>query len=284
VERREAACRAELKLNRRLAPDIYLDVRPLTLGPAGFAIGGRGPVVDWLVAMRRLDTTRMLDHALLTGNVRRSDIGRVAHLLVSFYRRVRPVFPSPAVDLVRWRRSVALNRRILLDPRFALPAGEIKLIDRAQRDFLDQRGALRAARIRLGYVRDGHGDLRPEHIYIGDRIAIIDCLEFSRQLRAVDSLDEIAYLDIECERLGAAWVGAEIRHGMDAMLGPAPKELYSFYRCYRACLRARLSIAHLLEPSPREPERWPATTKAYLAIAAREARRLERCLRRRACP
>lgn len=282
IARREAACRAELRLNRRLAPDVYVDVLPLTLGIDGLAIAGRGPAVDWLVVMRRLDATRVLDHALQVGGVRRSDINRLARVLARFYRHTRPVFPQPEADLMRWRQSLALNRRILLDIRFALPAGQIRLIDRAQRNFLCRCAALRASRIRHGYIRDGHGDLRPEHIYLGETIDIIDCLEFSAQLRAVDPLDEIAYLSVECERLGASWVGEEIKHRLATTLGRgASEDLYRFYRCHRASLRARLSIAHLMEPNPRSPERWPELAKAYLKIAARDALRLNQSLRRR---
>jgi aminoglycoside phosphotransferase family enzyme len=282
LERRKAACFAELRLNKRLAPEVYLDVKPLTLEATSLALDGRGPVVEWLVVMQRLDSRRMLDQALQTGRVDRTDIRRLARVLTGFYRHARPVFPRPAVDLIRWRRALSANRNILLDSQFALPAGEIRQIDQALRDFLQRRAALRAARIRRGHIRDGHGDLRPEHIYLGDGIAIIDCLEFSAELRAVDSLDEVAYLSVECERLGARWVGEELRRCLAPTLGRASEDLYRFYRCYRASLRARLSIAHLLEPQPREPERWPAMAKAYLEIAAKEARALERSLRRRA--
>ena len=114
------------------------------------------------------------------------------------------------------------------------------------------------ARLRHRRIVSGHGDLRPEHIWLGDTVRIIDCLEFNPRLRVVDPFDEVAYLSLECERLGAAWVGAFIERRMKRMLrdGPA-EELFTFYRCHRATLRARLAIAHLLEEHPRTPEKWP---------------------------
>ena len=119
---------------------------------------------------------------------------------------------------------------------------------------------------------DGHGDLRPEHIWLGDPVRIIDCLEFNAQLRACDPFDEIAFLSLECERLGAAWAGEHIRRRMRALRDGPPEELFFFYRCHRATLRARLAIAHLLEPDPRTPEKWPRLARPYLRSRLRTRR------------
>ncbi len=116
---------------------------------------------------------------------------------------------------------------------------------------------------------------------MGDPIRIIDCLEFSPGLRANDPLDEIAFLDLECERLGAPEAGRRIRAKvLRALNEPNAEVLYRFYRCHRAMLRARLAIAHLLEPSPRTPEKWPRLARAYLGLAKRDATEIERSLRR----
>ena len=127
---------------------------------------------------------------------------------------------------------------------------------------------------------DAHGDLRPEHIWLGDPVRIIDCLEFNRSLRAVDPFDEIAFLCIECERLGGAWAAEYIkRRARLTLSGGLSEELFTFYRCHRATLRARLTIAHLLEPNPRTVEKWPRLARTYLRLAANDARRLDRLLR-----
>ena len=112
---------------------------------------------------------------------------------------------------------------------------------------------------------------------------IIDCLEFNPRLRAVDPFDEIAFLSLECDRLGAGWAGKYIaRRVMRGLRDGLSEELFLFYRCHRAMLRARLAIAHLLEPNPRTPDKWPRLARAYLRIAAADAIRLERSLKRRA--
>lgn len=282
LERREAACRAELRLNRRLAPHVYVEVAPLTLGKLGLAIDGAGVAVDFLVVMRRLDQRLMLENALINGSLRRAALDRLVAILVSFYTRARPSLVDPASFLADWRRKIADNRRVLSDRSLKLDFGVLARIDRAQRRFVDECARLLIERIVRRRVVDGHGDLRPEHIWLGTPMAIIDCLEFSPALRAIDPFDEIAFLDIECRRLGAAWPGPYLATRIDRRLGDRlPEPLFAFYRCYRAATRARLAFAHLLEPHPREPEKWPAQGRAYLAIALSEAHIIERFLSER---
>jgi aminoglycoside phosphotransferase family enzyme len=275
---RETACRAEYRLNQRLAPDVYEAVLPLVGTPDGLRLGGPGPVVDWVVVMRRLDPAHSLEARLSSGDVADSDLDRLAQTLTRFYRQARRV-PTPAARaLAGWRAALRANEAVLLDPTLGLPAGLVRHLCGVARRFLRCRRALLASRARR--VVDAHGDLRPEHVWIGSPVRIIDRLEFSAALRAVDPLDEIAFLDMECERLGAPDVGERIRRRVVAGLCDAPPpELYLFYRTYRALLRARLSIAHLLDSAPRTPQKWPRQARLYLAIAALDARRLERLLR-----
>jgi len=280
--RREAACRAELKLNRRLAGDVYLDVVPLCATHVGLSIGGNGAIVDWLVVMRRLDETLMLDRALVAGRIGCLQLDRLAAKLVAFYRRARRFLVLPLEHLAQWQRALSYNRRVLLDSRLGMPAGLVRKLDSVQRRFLACHGNLLVRRVREGGIVDGHGDLRPEHIWLGDRIRVIDCLEFNARLRAADPFDEVAYLSLECERLGARWAGEHIRRRIARALHDSPSDdLFVFYRCHRATLRARLAIAHLLEADPRTPDKWAASARAYLALAAADATKLERSLRTR---
>jgi aminoglycoside phosphotransferase family enzyme len=282
LARREAACRAELRLNRRLAEGIYLDVVPLVAGTCGLALAAPGVPVDWLVVMRRVDEARMLDRVASQGRIETHHLDRIASTLVRFYRRTPRVVVRPADYLTAWRRSASSNRAILLCSRLALPAHQVLRIERVQRRFLSLRAHVLAERVDAHKIVDGHGDLRPEHIWLGDSVKIIDCLEFNAALRAVDPFDEVAYLGLELARLGAGWAGEYLRHRIAAQLGDIiPEELFLFYRCHRAALRARLAIAHLLEPNPRNPALWPRLARAYLGLAADDTVRLESLLTKR---
>jgi aminoglycoside phosphotransferase family enzyme len=280
--RREAACRAEFSLNRRLAPDVYIGVMPLVVSPRGLSLAGAGPIADWLVVMRRLGERWVLEQVLREGRIETSQLDRLVTTLVRFYRRARPAFVTPGSHLAEWSKNLTLNRRILFEARLGLPSGLVRRIDRSQRRFVAECGDKLAARVRRRRIVDGHGDLRPEHVWLDHEVRIIDCLEFNTRLRSVDPFDEIAYLALECERLGAAWVGEYVRKGLERGLHEElPAELFFFYRSYRAALRACLAIAHLFEPRPRTPQKWPRLARAYLDIAARDAAKLETFLRTR---
>lgn len=281
--RRRSACTAEFTLNRRLAPDIYKNVVPLARAGRRLAIGGPGEVVDWLVVMRRLDETQTLENALLTHRLELRQLDPLLSTLARFHRHARKVSVSPQAHVANWHQNLADNRRYLIDPRLGLPIELVRRVDRIQCRFLDQRAGSIAARARRRCIVDGHGDLRPEHIWLGPPVRIIDCLEFNSRLRAVDPLDEMAYLCIECMRLGGERYGKYIERRVAGIPpGGSSQELFAFYRCYRATLRARLAIAHLLEPEPRTPAKWPRVARTYLELASTEATRLQRLLEDRA--
>lgn len=277
--RREKACNAEFTLNRRLAPDVYLGVIALVQTEDSLKLDSTGDVVDWLVKMRRLDEIHTLENALLTKSLRLSQIHRLTSTLRHFYRHADRVLTSGKPPVLAWQRCLSMNFQTLIDARLGLPAGLVRYVDRAQRRFLRDHAEIIEERARGRLVVDGHGDLRPEHIWLNAPIRVIDCLEFNEHLRAVDPCDEIAHLCIECERLGHSWASQVISRDMfSGMRCNVPPNLFSFYRCHRATLRARLAIAHLAEPNPRTPEKWLPLARSYLAIAAADARHLEHSL------
>lgn len=270
LDRRRLACTAELVLNRRLAPDVYKRLAPLTRSGDTLALDGLGEIIDWLVVMRRLDVDRTLERLLLAGRLTPRQLNPLATLLTRFYRRAPRVMISPAAHLERWRSSLAANRSVLFDPRLGLPAALVRRIDRRQREFLQHQTDLLLGRVRRRLIVDGHGDLRPEHIWPEPPVTIIDCLEFNAELREIDPLDELAFLHVECSLLGAARHGAHVvRRVAESLPGGFVPALFAFYCAYRATLRARLAIAHLLEKTPRSPEKWRPLALRYLQAADR---------------
>jgi aminoglycoside phosphotransferase family enzyme len=274
---REANCREEVRLNRRLAPDVYFGVVPLTKKRVnGLALDGRGEVVDWLVEMRRLPQGLMLDRAILEHTVERDcgdlRIDAVADLLIAFYRACPPADISPLSYVQQFAREQAITEAVLRDPRFSLDKGRVDYaLDRVRRGLEEDAGILQD-RVKHGRVVEGHGDLRPEHVCLSDPPVIIDCLEFSRALRLVDPFDELTFLALECARLDAAWIGERlIARCADALVDAPSPRLLEFYWTYRACLRARQALAHLLEPDPREPWKWVPLANRYLALAQARA-------------
>jgi aminoglycoside phosphotransferase family enzyme len=142
-----------------------------------------------------------------------------------------------------------------------------------QRAFVRQHASELAARVAGGRVVEGHGDLRPEHVWLGEPLAVIDCLEFDMELRLQDAADEVGFLALECERAHAPGLGQVLLAAYKAGSGDAvTAELVHFYQSCKACARARLAIAHLREPRYRDSSRWRRRALRYLVLAQRHLR------------
>ncbi|AOF87825.1 hypothetical protein BSY239_2586 [Hydrogenophaga sp. RAC07] len=272
LDDREAFCREELRLNARLAPGIYqglvalvlIDGRPMLVDEP--QVPRRGDVVDWLVHMKRLPRARMLDEAMAHRAVLAGDVDALVRVLTDFYRAAQPANISPMHYVDRLQQDLRLSRSALLDPRWVIP-GAAQAIQQL-RAGLTQHQADLGRRVLSGRIVDGHGDLRPEHVCLLHPPVIIDCVEFSASLRQVDPFDELAFLALECRMAGAGWIGERVMGACARALGDRPsRRVLQLYTAHRALLRARLSLAHLLDPEPRTPERWMPQAKRYVAHA-----------------
>jgi aminoglycoside phosphotransferase family enzyme len=268
----------EVRLNRRLAHDVYIGIVPLTLERGcDLAIAGAGVVVDWLVEMVRLPSRRMLDHRLARGDWCRADINALADRLARFFATARRVNITPTVYLDRFRAECG-------DSRLALQSGggpslrhAAQRVARRVEAFIARRKDLLVQRLVDGRVVEGHGDLRPEHICLGPTPQVIDCLEFRADLRFLDPVDELAFLTMECDRTGARGIGPVLfRCYRLRTHDTPPPALIIFYNVIGALVRARIAILHLQESPVRDPEKWPRRAAEYLAIATRAAHHLDR--------
>jgi aminoglycoside phosphotransferase family enzyme len=274
LEARRADCEEELRLNRRLAPDVYLGVVPLAVTPQGaLQLGGDGVPVEWLVKMRRLPSQLMLYDAIRHGNVTRHDIRRLTLVLADFYRRAEPVALDAAQYRQRLERDIHANREGLTPPEYSMPAGLVQSITARQLAVLARDASLFDARVEERRIVEGHGDLRPEHVCLGPEPLFIDCLEFNREWRLLDPADELSYLAMECEYAGAPWIGEVVFETYrEATTDDPPLALVRFYKAYRATVRAKLSAWHLKDhPNPTDQGKWVARAQRYLELADRYA-------------
>ena len=260
------SCLEELRLNRRLAPDVYLDVVPLTMDAEGeLHLGERGSPVEWLVKMRRLKGELLLDHAMTTQSVTPGTIYRVGRLLADFYCRQPSVQIGPQAYCQRLNEQIESNRRELLAPDLLLPSDRVKRVASIQQDALKTTSRLLAERAERGKIIEAHGDLRPEHIYLGYPPCVIDCLEFERDLRLLDPAEELAFLFIECEQAGHAWIGKQVLDVYRTVSGDTfSPALFQFYSSRRATHRAMIIAWHLRDVQVRDNQDWRALAIAYL--------------------
>lgn len=269
---REHGCREELRLNRRLAPGVYLGALPLVQCKGRLALGKRGHVVDWLVRMRRLPDARMLDRVLARRTLRAEELEKLVAMLVRFFARARRAPMTGESYLGRVRLQVAENRRVLRRAGPRLDQARADIVARLQRQFLRPASSCLAAR--AARLVEGHGDLRAEHVCLGPPLCVIDCLEFSRDLRRLDPLEEIAHLLLEIERLGRPTLAAELlRRLVAARDEPVAAAVVSFYKSHRAATMAKLAVWHLGDAQFPDPRPWLARANSCLRDAERHARR-----------
>lgn len=276
LEQRRLNCLAELRLNQRLARGIYLDVIPLTLSHSGrLELGGNGEPVDWLVRMRRLPRESMLDDAIARRQVDRFQVRRFARVLADFYQHAEVESLTTDEYIRRFKLGIHSNDKALMKSVNLLPGPQISRISNALRRFLLRERDIFDARVEAGRIVEAHGDLRPEHVCLTDPPVFIDCLEFNRRFRVMDSVDELAFLAMECEHAGAPFIGPVLFETYRQCSGDDPPcLLVYFYKAYRAQLRAKLSIWHLRDHDESETDKWVEQTKGYLLLAARSAEEL----------
>ncbi|WP_244514801.1 hypothetical protein [Ensifer sp. LCM 4579] len=269
IAAREFYCNEELRLNRRLAQDTYLAVRPLYCSEDGYLTFKQAErVADWLVEMRRLPTDEMLDARIGASRIAPDEIAGIADRLAHFYRDRTPEIAGGPAYIRHLLEEHEINREMLLRPEFDLATAGIEpLIAWVGAGLSDMRSLIEA-RIAQGRIVEGHGDLRPEHVCLIDPPQVIDCLEFNRAMRIIDPYDEMNYLGLECEVLGAGWITPLLLSALDKVLGERPDDrLIALYGGFRALLRARLCLVHLLEHPVRKPEKWRPLALAYLNAA-----------------
>jgi uncharacterized protein len=276
---REAACREEVRLNARLAPGVYRGLMVLQWRAGRLSVVPesqadlQAATLDWLVWMRRLPAARMLDRVIACGTLKADEIDAVADLLATFFREGTVVPIDGTQYTLRFQREQAISREVLLRPQFRLD-GATHALDRLDAA-LQRHGGLLAQRAAGGHIVDGHGDLRPEHICLSTPPVVVDRLEFNAHLRQTDPLDELAFLALECDLAGAPWVGPRLLKRCAGALGEPAPTLWPLYTAYRALLRARLAMAHLLDPAPRTPQRWAPQAQRYVACASQALQALD---------
>jgi aminoglycoside phosphotransferase family enzyme len=269
LEARRTDCLEELRLNRRLAAPVYLNVVPLAARGAALELEGTGMPVEWLVKMRRLPRAAMLDYAMSAGTVTAEAVDRCMAVLCAFYRSSSPAPLTRDAYRARFARDIAAHGRDLILPAYELPGAAVEATVSRLLGFVTARGDMLNERIAAGRVIEAHGDLRPEHVCLAPEPMFIDCLEFDRGLRLLDTADEAAYLALECVCSGSAAVGGLVlaayrSHARD----DAPDALIAFYQSQRALVRAKLCAWHVNEGlTPPLRTRWLARALRYFEHA-----------------
>lgn len=275
VDRRRDECRAEVELNRPLAGDVYVAAQPVwRLTSGGVCIGERlaagehGTIVDWAVKMRRLPADRTLESLVARGEAAVCHVRSLAATLVRYYATAPRSALTVDEYLAAVERHVRDNLAELSRGEHGLPHCLVERVHAAQLTTLALRRTWFEDRVAAGRIVQGHGDLRPEHVYFVPAPVVIDCLAFSRDLRTLDIADEIAFLAMELRRIGAgALADALIAAYQEGTTDQLPAGLWAFYQAYRACVRAKVAALRAAQLPEGERSAELAVAKAYLDLA-----------------
>jgi aminoglycoside phosphotransferase family enzyme/predicted kinase len=270
LDARRDACCAELQLNRRFSQDIYRDVVAITRDEKGFAWNGRGPAVEYAVWMRRIPDACLMDARLREKTFQKEDSERLIAHLTRCYQEAPHGAMDGEVYGQRLRALIEENRSSLYELALHLkldPEPWLALCSR-QLLFMQVNRNLMTLRAEHGFVIEGHGDLRPEHIVFEDRVSMIDGIEFNRDLRLLDQADELSFLAMECAVMGYPDLGNDIRRRvLQDLNDPAPAELLAFYESYRATVRAKVNALRAEQETGEKRNRTLAVITDYQTIA-----------------
>lgn len=272
-EARHRACLREVELNRRLAPDVYLGVIDVT--------GLDGTVADHLVVMRRMPPGRRLSTVVREGSGAASDLDAevraVARLLARFHAECRhggEIDEAGSKDAIRknWEDNFAQMEPFtgsILDADVSA-----RVADLARR-YVDGREPLLRHRAAEGRIRDGHGDLLADDIFLlDDGPRVLDCIEFDDRLRHGDVLADVAFLAMDLERLGADSLARRFLRWYKEFSGDTwPDSLAHHYIAYRAHVRAK--VACLRGAQGEEEARDQAVALLALAQSHLEQGRIQ---------
>lgn len=248
LDRRRRACEDEVRLNRRLAPDLYLGVSTIG-GRPDDPRWGVEPVLEYAVRMYRFPQEAQLDRMLEAGRLEARHIDAMARLVAEFHQSAPRAGASGdlgAPDTIL--HFVEENFRALgavLDESFA-SARLAPLASRSRDAFAGLKETI-ATRKRHGFVREGHGDLHLRNLaWVDDAPLAFDCIEFDPALRWIDVMNEIAFLVMDLEARGESAMAARFLNFYLEHTGDyAGLSVLSFYLCYRALVRAKVEAIHL---------------------------------------
>jgi aminoglycoside phosphotransferase family enzyme/predicted kinase len=274
IERRRLACTAEVALNARLSPEVYLGVVPIVRDPQGrHRVDGAGSVVDWAVHMRRMPDADRGDERLARGALGAAEIDRLAAQIAAFHAAA-----AHGAEVAAGTTDVVAA---LVGQNFAQTRPDItRYLARAEADEIEawQRGVLTvradafAQRMADGRIRDGHGDLRLDQLYLSDdgKVTILDCIEFDERFRHGDVCADIAFLAMDLAWRGRVDLSELLlaryaRHADDYDL----YTLVDFYQSYRAWVRGKIAALMARDAAATEAQRELAEAQArrYFLLA-----------------
>ena len=270
LERRRHFCDEELRLNRRWAPELYLEVVPIGGSVANPVMGGTGAAIEYAVKMLQFPRSAQLDHQLDADLLREADLEQLAETVAGYHRNARIIEYGNDQESVRKVRAPMLENFLPLEKVI-----DMRLLSRVEKWTRTTLQALKPTLIQRrkdGFVRECHGDLHLANLArLPSGIAAFDCVEFSAELRNIDVISDIAFLFMDLvararQDLAAVFLNRYLERTGDY----AGMKVFGLYFVYHCMIRAKVAAIRSLERS-RTADRDDDidSLKHNLAVAAR---------------
>jgi aminoglycoside phosphotransferase family enzyme/predicted kinase len=271
AEKRREACAAELALNRRTAPALYLEVRAVRRAADGaLTLDGDGEPVDWLLVMRRFPEEALFDRMAVAGSLTPGLMRDLADAIAAFHDSAETTtgFGGHAgmVDMVAGNSA---NLRLGVPEPFA--ASAVEALDAASRAAVEAQAALLERRRRGGRVRHCHGDLHLGNICLFEgRPTLFDGIEFNPAIANVDVLYDLSFLLMDLEHRGLAALGSVVfNRYLDRRDEASGLPALPLFLSVHAAIRAHVGLAAARRAAGEAAARQVAAARDYLELAAR---------------
>jgi aminoglycoside phosphotransferase family enzyme/predicted kinase len=291
LDQRRHFCDEEVRLNRRLAPDVYLDIVPITRDGSSMRVAGSGEVVEWAVKMRRLPEEATLHERLQRDDVDAGLVERFARRLADFHREsVAGALPG---ELGRFAAVTGNIQGVFSQANGQIGTTVSRPVFERLRNLTEQALArwapLIESRASRGMTRDAHGDLHLDHVYWfpeqeppGD-LVIVDCIEFNDRFRFIDPVADMAFAYMDFLFHGRADLANVFAEEYFRASGDEEgRALLPLYTAYRGAVRGSVEGLHCAEAEIAEDEKKLKLEQArrhwLLALAALEEPQRQPCL------
>jgi aminoglycoside phosphotransferase family enzyme/predicted kinase len=273
LDKRRRYCEEELRLNRRLAPDLYLDVVPITGTPEAPRLRGPGDAIEYALRMKRFPQESLLPRMLELGEVQPRHIDALARTVADFHSHVdRAAGDSPHGTPRGVRAPLQDNLRDLAQSAAeASRKSQLQHLQRWADDESKRRHADFSSRHRDGFVRECHGDLHLGNmVLLDDEIRIFDCIEFSEDFRWIDVISDVAFAAMDLEHRGRADFARRFLNAYLEWTGDyGGLAVLAFYSVHRALVRALVDVIRSgqLRSSTKEARQLAEEIHGYLDLA-----------------
>jgi aminoglycoside phosphotransferase family enzyme len=278
LDKRHFFCEKELELNRRLCPEIYLEVVPIKKSSV-IKVDGEGETIEYALKMKRLPQERIMTVLLKENKVDKKTIDNIAQIVAQFHSKAQTnpgisQFGSLEIVKTNWDENFSQTIKYINQTISKL---EFQFIKTKINAFLEKNKALFESRVTNNRIRDCHGDLHSGNIFITDKICIFDAIEFNDRFRYSDVAADVSFLAMDLDfqhrsDLSNYVIERYLAYSKDQQL----VQLLAFYKCYRAYVRGKVISFKIDDPNITSAEKTSATkeAEAYFKLAAEYAKSL----------